>query len=127
MSDEPYREFLIGRKLYGLGWWGTELDGWQGGMSGSAMGVDCTARLEYKEGLRLEESEMPSPVGELDKGRCDEFHFDEFGLPVIEEWADYYRLRNIEVSPAHVEKHTTSWIGSRLRAPECTERDGLRE
>jgi hypothetical protein len=35
-SMEPYKEFLRERGLLGKGWWTTEVDGWAGGLSGSA-------------------------------------------------------------------------------------------
>ena len=35
-SMEPYKEFLRERGRLGKGWWTTEVDGWAGGLSGSA-------------------------------------------------------------------------------------------
>ena len=80
--------------LLGVGWWSCELDGWAGGMSGSARYVpSCTERVAAVDGLGLPK-EM---IGEVSLP-MDGATMDEFGLPVVEDWKSYYELRSLPPS-----------------------------
>jgi len=82
-SEEPYRQFLESLGLLGKNWWSTEVAGWAGGLSGSAKTVDCTKRVDFKEGLGTD------IIGSI-------------GVPITEtetkelsNWAEYLNYRGI--------------------------------
>ena len=64
------------------------MDGWLGGTSSSAKRIDIFRRLSYKEGFDLQENFIPDeePFMEIR---------DEYGMIQINNWEDYYILRNI--------------------------------
>ncbi|GMH48468.1 hypothetical protein TrLO_g4548 [Triparma laevis f. longispina] len=92
-SHEPYRDFLIGLGLYNEGWWGCELDGWEGGLSGSAKNVDCGVRVGVVEGF--------GDIGEGGFGQIGSpletttTNLDSYNLPIIKDWGEYYVMRSI--------------------------------
>ena len=99
LSEEPCRQFLedhLGLTFGESSWWRTETDGWSGGQSASAIMVDPSVRLSYKDGF--------APVADLPPERrpsLDEiagFPVNEVGLTQISSWEDYYRARNISLS-----------------------------
>ncbi|GMH83142.1 hypothetical protein TrVE_jg3736 [Triparma verrucosa] len=88
-SHEPYREYLQSRDLYNKNWWGCELDGWEGGLSGSAKNVDCSVRLTMAEGF------ANCDRGGIGEPLSSTVEVDEYGLPKIKDWGEYYRLRTL--------------------------------
>ena len=78
------REFLKSKNLYQRGWWSVELDGWAGGLSGSAKDVDCTVRSSFQEGFSLDDKDDLGDVGKP---------LSSDSQPFLGSWGDYYELR----------------------------------
>lgn len=102
LSDSPYKFFLTDN-LDVLNdsipsWWTTEVDGWSGGLSGSAKKVNTLLRHSYKSGFQLSEDQIPPEskvasddwIGIVKKNECDLFEFDS--------WREYYTIRKIPMS-----------------------------
>ena len=103
VSDVPYRRYLTDElkvlEVEGGSWWDTEVDGWAGGLSGSARAVDASVRRSYEEGFLLDSSLIP-PERRVSDEDCSVSGIDRDarGLPILNSWEDYYTLRGIPLT-----------------------------
>lgn len=103
ISDSTYRSYLSDElKVLGKesgSWWDTEVDGWAAGLSGSAQRVDGSIRRSYKQGFILDASLIP-PERHITDEDCKSAGIttDVRGLPILDNWGDYYNLRGIPLT-----------------------------
>ena len=97
-------------------WWATELYGWSAGASASSKNVNHCLRLTYREGFALGDTtlipkEQHVTKDDIDKANatyskeCNDgnnnlklIQTDEHGLPILQSWEHYYRLRSLPPS-----------------------------
>ena len=100
-SELPYETYLrslgIDRESSNSSWWRTEMDGWAGGKSKSALLVDATIRRSYVDGfapLSVIPAERRVTINDFERVdlRVKE---NPVGLWVLESWRDYYLLRDL--------------------------------
>lgn len=102
-SDSTYRSYLsnelnVLRNEFGS-WWDTEVDGWAAGLSGSAQRVDASIRRSYSQGFILDSSQVPPERHITDEDLVAAgISRDVRGLPILENWRDYYNLRGIPLT-----------------------------
>ena len=102
LSDTPYESYLVNE----LGvldenihsWWTTEINGWSGGLSGSAMTVNALKRRRYADGFRLDEDKIPQERRVTQDDWIGTVKTDECQLLQLDSWEDYYKVRNIPLS-----------------------------
>ena len=105
-SENAYEEFLIelgvvvpNNETLERNFWSTELHGWAGGASISSKDTDIFKRMSYKEGFALNnEGWVPKERHVTDTDKDVQIMFDEHGLPILNSWQDYYRLRQLSSS-----------------------------
>lgn len=102
LSDTPYESFLV-NELGVLGknmnsWWTTEINGWSGGLSGSAKTVNALKRLTYMEGFRLDGDKIPPERRVTPDDWIGTVKTDECRLLNLDSWDDYYKVRHIPLS-----------------------------
>lgn len=80
-------------------WWSTEIHGWNGGKSKSAKIVDLFKRVSYCDGLGLNMSLIPAerPIVRDEILRAG-ISFNEYNMPILSSWEEYYRLRSLPPS-----------------------------
>jgi hypothetical protein len=103
-SENTYESFLIELGVIASQdvapkqtWWTTELYGWAGGASISAKDVDVFHRVSFEDGFALENKEWIPQESHVTTDDAD-VKFDEHGLPILNSWQDWYRLRKISSS-----------------------------
>ena len=98
LSQEPYNRFLsqtLDISSNPHSWWRTETDGWEGGASSSALGVDMSQRQSFQQGFSPLQ-DIPPERRPTDK-EVEGFQRDSLGLLTLQSWEDYYRLRGISL------------------------------
>lgn len=112
-SDETYQHYLIdvlkvikvydttadGSAAPETTWWSTEIHGWSGGKSSSAKLVDLNQQVSYHDGLDLDASLIPEEcrVSTDDIERAG-LSINEYNMPILSSWEDWYQLRSIPPS-----------------------------
>ena len=98
-SDQPYRTFL--QDTIGIAndsWWRTEIDGWAGGDSASAITVDIHTRRSYQHGFApVTECPPERHLTDMERNKS-KLICNSCGILKVPSWKEYYQLRGIPFS-----------------------------